>query len=282
MIQLSCADFTFPLLPRPAALEVIRVIGFDAMDIGLFERSDHYRTSELLKNPKASATAVRRETEAAKLRISDVFLQLGSEPSEWTVNDPDPTRRAEARTAFDRALDFVECVGVSHMTGLPGVPQQSLDPNAAFDIAVEETRWRVERAGGRGIQYSIEPHIGSICATPEATLRLLSSVPGLTLTLDYGHFIFAGADSAAVHPLCRYASHLHARGGAPGRLQAPVAANTIDFDGMLRSLAGFSYSGFICLEYVWIDWEGCNMTDNISETLLLRNRLEDFESRTGK
>jgi hypothetical protein len=29
----------------------------------------------------------------------------------------------------------------------------------------------------------------------------------------------------------------------------------------------------MCLEYVWIDWEGCNRTDNISETIILRDFL---------
>ena len=34
-----------------------------------------------------------------------------------------------------------------------------------------------------------------------------------------------------------------------------------------------NYSGFVVLEYVWVDWMGCNEVDNLSETILLRNLL---------
>jgi sugar phosphate isomerase/epimerase len=281
MIRLSCADFTVPLLPRTAALTVIRAMGFDAVDIGLFERSDHYRASELLLSPRESAAAVRQELDAAGLRASDVFLQIGAEPSQRAVNDPDASVRAANRRVFDQALEFVEELGVARLTGLPGVPQPLLDPKETFELAAEETCRRVDRASSRSVRYSIEPHLGSICATPAEANRFVESVPGLTLTLDYGHFVSAGFNNAEVHSLCRYASHVHARGGAPGRLQAPVAENTIDFGGMLRSLRDSAYSGYICLEYVWIDWEGCNTTDNVSETLLLRQRLCDL-SLPGK
>ena len=33
------------------------------------------------------------------------------------------------------------------------------------------------------------------------------------------------------------------------------------------------YSGYVGIEYVWIDWEHCNEVDNLSETILLRDLL---------
>ena len=83
------------------------------------------------------------------------------------------------------------------------------------------------------------------------------------MTLDYGHFVMAGEDSAAVHELLPFASHVHVRGGAPERLQTTVNENMIDFSGMLARLQSSAYSGFLALEYVWIDWKGCNRTDNV-------------------
>jgi len=52
-----------------------------------------------------------------------------------------------------------------------------------------------------------------------------------------------------------------------------VAGNTIDFPEIARRFEASGYPGWICLEYVWADWEGCNRTDNISETILLRDVL---------
>jgi sugar phosphate isomerase/epimerase len=107
-------------------------------------------------------------------------------------------------------------------------------------------------------------------------------VKGLTLTLDYGHFIMTGESSVDVHALLPFASHMHVRGGALDRLQTSVDENTIDFPGMLAGLRQFGYEGFLALEYVWIDWKGCNRTDNVSETVLLRRALKSTLFETTK
>jgi hypothetical protein len=41
----------------------------------------------------------------------------------------------------------------------------------------------------------------------------------------------------------------------------------------VKVLTKNKFSGWIALEYVWIDWEHCNEVDVVSETLLLRNQL---------
>ena len=74
-------------------------------------------------------------------------------------------------------------------------------------------------------------------------------------------------------------SHVHARGGAIGRLRTSVDENAIDFPGMLAGLQELGYSGFLALEYVWVDWKGCNRTDNVSETLLLQRALDSAASK---
>ena len=56
-------------------------------------------------------------------------------------------------------------------------------------------------------------------------------------------------------------------------MQTSVAENEIDFEGMMAGLRRLRYQGTIALEYVWVDWQECNRTDNISETILLRERL---------
>lgn len=121
--------------------------------------------------------------------------------------------------------------------------------------------------------YAIEPYIGSICTTIEETQERLGAAPGLTLTLDYGHFVARGERSDSVHGLLPHASHLHARGGTPQQLQAPVEENTIDFPGIIERLSALRYQGAIAVEYVWTAWRGCNRTDNVSETVRLREQL---------
>jgi sugar phosphate isomerase/epimerase len=138
---------------------------------------------------------------------------------------------------------------------------------------VEESAWRLECAAAAGITYGVEPHVGSLCPDPERTLDLLDRVPGLTLTLDYGHFIYQDQSMEPVHALISRASHFHARGGAPGKLQATMDENQISFPDILTRMHQAAYKGWICLEYVWVDWEGCNRTDNVAESIRLRDLL---------
>ena len=41
------------------------------------------------------------------------------------------------------------------------------------------------------------------------------------------------------------------------------------------------YSGYVGVEYVWIDWEHCNEVDNLSETILFRDFLRKWERPLG-
>jgi sugar phosphate isomerase/epimerase len=274
MPKFSCADFTFPVPDRPAALRLVKLLGFDYVDIGMLARSSHFSPLELQTSPQAYTAQVLRDLNAAELSVSDVFVQIGVDPSECATNDPSPEVRSKSRDVFKHALDFCVELGCSHLTGLPGVfhPTASRDRN--LELAAEETSRRVAECASAGVRYAIEAHVGSICAEVGSTLAFLDAVEGLTLTLDYGHFVMAGETSAKVHDLLPFASHVHVRGGALGRLQTPVEENTIDFPGMLAGLTRLGYDGFLALEYVWVNWMDCNRTDNVSETLLLRQALE--------
>jgi len=274
MFRFSCADFTFPVLERSRALKLVKLLGFDHVDLGLFARSSHFSPKDLLESPQSYATQVLRDLDAASVSVSDVFVQIGLEPSECSANDPSQTVRTVNRDVFAHALEFCLALGCRHITGLPGVFHSMESRGRDIELAMEEAARRVAECESAGVRYSIEPHTGSICANVESTLAFLRAVDGLTLTLDYGHFVYAGETSDNVHPLLSSASHIHVRGGAAGKLQTPVADNAIDFIGMLDRLREIGYGGFLALEYVWIDWNGCNRTDNVSETILLRRALE--------
>jgi len=274
MPDFSCADYTFPLLSRTQSLQLIRLLDFKFVDIGLFERSASYLPTELMSAPDDFTRGVERDLASTELRPSDLFLQIGTEPAQSSANDPDPKVRARNRQVFKRALELCTAIQCDHLTGLPGVEHGHKGTD--LPLAIEETAWRAQVCREAGVVYSIEPHVGSICASVESTQRFLDQVEGLSLTLDYGHFVWAGEESRKVHSLLPFASHIHIRGGSTGRLQTSVADNTIDFEGMMSGLSTQGYAGKLALEYVWIDWQGCNQSDNLSETLLLRDRLQEI------
>jgi sugar phosphate isomerase/epimerase len=274
MFKFSCADYTFPVLDRTTTLHLLQLLGFTHVDIGLFARSSHFSPTELIASPRSYTKQVLRDLKAAELGVSDVFVQIGVDPSECSANDPSRVRREKNREVFARSLEFCVAIGSKHLTGLPGVfhPKASVKRN--LELAAEEAARRVKDCADAGVRYAIEPHVGSIRADVKGARAFLNMVEGLTLTLDYGHFVMAGETSIQAHSLLDSASHIHVRGGALRRLQTSVAENEIDFPAMLAELQRIGYDGFLALEYVWIDWNGCNRTDNISETILLRNTLE--------
>lgn len=276
MIQISCSDYTFPLLPRAKRLSLLEILGFDLVDLGLFDRNTGLRPAQLAANPKEFTRQLKSELRRSSLRVSDVFLQIGLEPSIAAANDPSPRVRARNRKTFQLALDLCSALGCTHLTGLPGVHHPEVAESDSFALAQEVAAWRQHEAASAGVQYAVEPHIGSICSDIATTRAFVESVPGLTLTLDYGHFVYSGVASSEVHALLPFASHIHARGGAPNRLQATVSEDTIDFAGMVRRLCEHKYRGSICVEYVWTEWGQCNRADNVSETILLRRLLENL------
>jgi sugar phosphate isomerase/epimerase len=276
MIEFSCAEFAFPLLERRQCLALIRLLGFSLVDIGLFARSRTFSPDSLCASPASYSTMVKDDLDGADLSAADVFLQIGPDPPICAVNDPHPTVRRQNRKLFEVAVEFTQALGCHHLTGLPGVRHQGVPEKTDWGRAVEETRWRRDVCAGHGIQYAVEAHLGSICDSVESTFRFLGDAPGLTLTLDYGHFIFNDVPSSEVHRLAPHVSHMHARAGAPGRLQATFAENQIDFPGAVAALKQADFKGSIALEYVWIDWNHCNRCDNLSETILLRNHLSEL------
>ena len=76
-----------------------------------------------------------------------------------------------------------------------------------------------------------------------------------------------------------HASHFHARGARPGRLQASFKENVIDYGRVLDVMRQVGYAGYVGVEYVWIDWEHCNEVDNLSETILMRDFLRSHGRR---
>lgn len=274
-LRLSCPDFTFPLLSHEKVLDLLKLLEFEAMDLGVFEDRSHHYPSRVARDPMGHAERLRGQLEDRALEVSDVFVQTGGEPSELAVNDPDAGVRGSNWTTFCAMVEFAKRLGAEHLTGLPGVSHAGVDAGVDWDLAVEETRRRVEECRQSGMIYAVEPHVGSILPDPERALRFVESVPGLTLTLDYGHFIYQGMGNEAVHPLLPHASHFHARCGADGQLQTTMEENAIDFAAILEGMERVGYQGRVCIEYVYVDWEGCNRTDNISETLRLRELLEN-------
>jgi sugar phosphate isomerase/epimerase len=270
--RLACSDYSFPLLPQEDVLKVIAMLGFQGIDIGVFEGRSHIRPSQVIGDIAGAARQLTQKVQAVGLELADIFYQASSF-QDMAANHPDPIVQGKSRDLFRQMLEFAQACGAPHLTGLPGVEWPDEPRETSLARSAEELAWRAAEAQRAGIVYSVECHLESIAATPAAAKQLVEMSPGLTLTLDYTHFIQQGFTQAECETLIPYARHYHARAATPGRLQAPMKANVIDFAQALRALEGASYKGYIGVEYVWSEWKNTNEVDNLSETILLRDFL---------
>lgn len=272
-IKLACADFAFPLLSHDQVLDLIAMLEFKGVDIGLFEGRSHLWPSQEFKSPEKSGHKLRRKLEDRGLECADVFLQMDPSFIPYAINHPDAARRRKARDSFRKTLDYAVAAGASHVTTLPGIYFEVEKKAISWERSCDELAWRFAAATERGVVFAIEAHVGSLVPRPKPALRLIESVPGLTLTLDYTHFVRAGIPDLDVEPLIKVASHFHARGARKGRLQTAFPRNTIDYAQVLRTMEAVGYQDYIGVEYVWVDWEHCNEVDNLSETIQMRDFL---------
>ena len=275
--KLACADFAFPLLGHQKSLELIATLGFEGADIGLFENRSHLWPSSELKNVGRSARLLARKTGDLGLKIADVFLQMELDFVTYAINHPSAARRRKARDWFHKTLEYANLCGCTHVTTLPGAIFKGERRAAVWGRCTEELTWRCERAKDAKIVFATEAHIGSIAQTPRQVQRLLDDVHGLTLTLDYTHFTRMGRPDKEIEPLLKHASHFHVRGASKGRLQTSFKENTINYKRICDVFEKVGYRGYLGIEYTWNEWEQCNRTDNLSETILFRDFLRDLK-----
>ena len=272
-VPLACADFTFPLLPHDDVLRLIAMLGFEGVDIGLFEGRSHLWPSREFAQLERAAARLKARLDDLGLAAADIFLQMDPDFTPWAINHPEPERRRHARDWFLRTLAYAAATGAHHVTTLPGVEFPGESADAAWNRAVAELAWRVEQAHRHGIIFGVEAHVGSLAPDPPRAVKLAQDVPGLTLTVDYTHFTRQGLPDRDVEPMLAFASHFHVRGAQSGRLQVAFKENIIDYDRVLAVLQERAYQGWLGVEYIWIDWERCNECDNLSETILFRDFL---------
>lgn len=239
----------------------------------MFEGRSHLNPSTQFESINKNAKLLKEKLSDKRLKPADIFLQTAEDFTEGAANHPEKAKRDIARKMFLQCIEYTNYCGCKHMTSLPGVYFAQESHEKSFERCCEELSWRCERAKEADIVFSIEVHIGSIVPSPEESLTLLNNVENLTLTLDYTHFIRMNIENSRINPLIKHASHFHARGGAPGKLQTSFKENMIDYANIIMIMKEQNYMGYICTEYTWQEWENCNRVDNVSESILLKDYI---------
>jgi sugar phosphate isomerase/epimerase len=272
-MHLSCGDHSFPLLDHELVLDLIAGLGFTGFDLALAGNRSHIRPEHIRGDIPGAAKEISKSIRRRGLELSDVFCIPWTTFDRYAPNHPDASEAKESRALFEDVMRFTELIDAPGLTMVPGIVFDELGRAGSLERAAEELHYRAERMKEIGKRFSVECHIGSVAANPEDVLNLLEMAPALRLTLDYTHFVAQGFSQESIDRLVPHAGHMQIRGGRPGRGQCGMRDNTIDYEAVIDRLQDAGYDGGLAVEYVWIDWEHMNECDNVSETIMMRDRL---------
>lgn len=272
-MKLACGDHSFPMLNHEATIDLIAGMGFEGFDFALMGNRSHIRPEHIRSDIATAATTIGKSIRRRGLEISDVFCIPWTTFDVLSPNHPEAEERIASRKLFDDLMEFTLRIKGPGITMVPGIDFPSLGHDASLELAGQELQWRAAKAAAEGLRFSVECHMGSVAASPDDVLKLLEYAPDLKLTLDYTHFVAPGYEQKDIDRLAPYAGHVQVRGGRVDAGQCSMKENTIDYESVVSVLAENNYEDFLAVEYVWIDWGGMNRCDNVSETVLMRDRL---------
>lgn len=268
-MKLSITSWSFTACTLPEAWAVARAIGIDHMDLGLLHRPTLDRAA-VLADPLAVAGQVRE----LGIAVSNVYWLFADTPYERAVSDP--AARADNLRDIDAVLRFAKALDCPTLFVLPGVQHPGANRGAIMERAAAAIGEMVPLAGEYGVTLCVEPHVGGILDSPDATLRFLDMAPGLKLALDYAHFACLGFVQSEVDPLAAHAAHVHLRQARPGALQCKWGEGTLDYGAIVETLRDHDYQGFLSLEYVHQAYMGTLYDDVLTETIRMRDHILSY------
>jgi sugar phosphate isomerase/epimerase len=240
-------------------------LGYEGIDIGIFEEATHTKVSHL-KNWRDKAARIRRDLNAMGLECADVFLIPTVDLSCLTPSHPDPQMQDQAVRLFELTALFARNLKAPGMTVCPGVLHDGDTYPQAMRRASESLRARVEIASFHGVELSVEPHWGSLIDTAAKVEDLLNAVDGLTLTLDVSMMFFCGMTVEEIASFTPRTRHVQLRPGSRQKVQVRLKHNEIDFGPILAALEEGDYQGWLGTEYVWMEKWGCDRVDITEES----------------
>jgi sugar phosphate isomerase/epimerase len=272
-MKLSCADFTWPLLPHERVLQLIKLLDLEGVDIGFFGNRSHIRPEVVRDDIPMWAGRLTERLARTGLELADLYYQPWSDFQTMAPNNPDAKQQSDSDAVFQVVVEFGRRLGAPGITMLPGARFGDETYETSIRRSAEKLKQRVEQCAKYGMPLSVEGHVGSNVDSPERLARLVELTPGLTLTLDYTHYTYAGFPDSEIEPLMKHARHFQIRGAAKDMLQATFSENTIDHERMVEKMREIGYDRWIGLEYVWVNWQGCNRSENVCETIQLRDQV---------
>jgi sugar phosphate isomerase/epimerase len=267
MMELACHAWAFTDRSLEDMLGTVARLGFRNVD---FASGPHLDFESAAAQPGVVAQHIRSLLQYYHLNVTDLYLMLPY------INAPEPERREEQLDQFKKLLPFASAMGTPGITISPGILHKD-GPDHSLARSIPALLEIVQATDD--LRISFEPHMDSAVMSPEQALLVVEAVPGLSITLDYAHFIVQGYSLADIRPLLQHTSHIQIRQAVKGRLQTPFDQGRIDLNVLMNDLAREDYHGGISIEYMTtVGWHGMMPVNTIRETVKTRDALRQIRS----
>ncbi len=264
-LHIACHAWAYNNLSLEEAIGTIARLGFRYIDLG---SGPHLDVNRAAAYPEAEAETILQLLDKFALTLTDLYLMLPH------INSPDPAKRERQLTLFERLIPFAEALGTPGVTISPGIIHKEDGQDHSLARSVPALLRMLQAAEDTALRISFEPHMDSVAQKPEQALLLLSAVPGLSLTLDYAHFVYQGVVWREVEPLMEHVAHVQIRQAKRGVLQTAHDDGTINLSQLVQHLYEGGYRGTLAIEYMTtFGWHGMQNIRISRETVLTRDSL---------
>lgn len=244
--RLCGCTFIHPCRTPAQGMAQMRELGFARVDVGVGGGNANFDPVQVAEHPLHFAGQLREEADRLELVLNECFLlNFG-----WPINSPDAALRRRTEVLFAELCLFADRAEFASILVIPGPVHAELGAEASLDLSADALRALVDIASAAGVRLNVEADMDSCANTPERALRLCKQSPGLSLTLDYSHFVCQGITLDRVNMLHPFVRHMHVRQAAPGRIATDLDEGIIDYPAVLARLHAAGYCGVYCIEYL--------------------------------
>ena len=244
-MKAACSTAGFTKLPLDDALQNIRGLGFDFVDLLMMEGWAHINPSELVPDPVSKARQVAEMLKENELTAIGINGYVSS-----PINSPDPEHQKQNRAELEALAIFAKEIGIPVVVVQPGHVDPDRGLEKSQEASVKALREMVDIAKKHNRTLAIETHVNSVAEKYEDTLKMVAAIPGLKLAYDPSHFVMTEQKLADSEPLLHHTAHVHLRNAVVGNFQAAMDEGILDFDWVLGALKRHGYKGYVAIEYI--------------------------------
>ncbi len=243
-IRLACSTICFRSAPIEVALEEIRRLGFETLDLAVIPGfCPHFDA--------ARQNGAEREDFVALLRQSGFRVPtVTAVPGHFNAPDADFQLIVQAGRANLKLAALLGAEGLNVNCGLPITDRSAFRTHATR--AAEGLKRIAQDAAEMGLRLNVEaPHRNGLCRTLDEAQWLMDAIDeeNAHFLLDVTHIQAGGATPAeAVPAMAGRIGHVHLRDGKGEDIFFVPGDGAIDFRAFFQALEHSSYAGHCAFE----------------------------------